>query len=866
MRAIVEDLYCHRDDRALSGTEQYFVSCFLQPSFIGKLDSLDVERFAGHAELPDDSYDTVTAFKAGWILAFDDNVLRFLLSQIEQLNVRRALSGIHGQFTGKFLRHLGAPERLRAQQQKILSFAKHVRLLDLFRTLQSFLLTIQERQGSYFLDDDEIRPSSVPLDLGSYYETFRRNRSGSAVFIDLIGFTNKTREVFFGAARGSAARDMEQSERGELAALALERLFQVRKELQQYDGRPEGFEGDAILDIFPEPLSALRYVNRFRANYRDNRLVQFRPFSQAVKNPFAQEGFRVGIATGDYTLVNVPDIDSSGELQVRLRAIGPSINKASRLNTGKRGVTEQFITSTREQSGDGKRDPLQLFQVQVVDEDLNNTGICIDVHTLDELMAVVLREELPCWMPRGDMTFEIDGRDAVPSLYTFDLIIHDVEHRTVYALRRLPRVPRLKGLNRSESVVIEVLPFSVEDYQHFVTEDRRLAADAGDSVVTPESSVSSGSRLEEEGHLSAELPEYLFGRSGRQDAASTPAPAPEADPSDAWSAEPVDEERLSADSLEEVLGGDGRVSLDASFADSDEDLVSGSWDAVDPATSTGPNTEEEWDDAELHKYMNDVLDAIGDEISEDVSEDVSVDRAAFDGPLDLPGAEPVAANSGPVADTEAATAETEPERPVVPAPAESGVAPSDASRPSAWIEEMPDVDGLDGLAAPEADFSEDSWVPSARSTAAAATSPDDEMGVLGPLDDAFAARLAQLRGKDKPGTGGDAAVSVDGPLGRGELQQALEDYHYVVRVLEGKQEVLFGRLVGSSLFDLHQYVLPSRPGAEPEFDQALQLFLEDKVREDFLPYSTRYGDLPADASEPVPVPLDRAFTVLRGIG
>ena len=859
LRAIVQDLYTHRDDRALSGTEQYFVTKYLRPTVLAKLDSLDLERFTGHGDLPDDGYDTVTGFKAGWVLAFDDDVVRFVLSQIEQLNVRRALGGIHGQFSGKFLRHLAAPERLRAQQSKILSFARLIRQLDLFRALQSFLLTVEERQGSYFLGDDVIRSSAVPLDLGSYYETFRRNRSGCAVFVDLIGFTNKAREVFFGRSQGNAARDMEQSERGELAALALERLFQVRQELLAFGGRPEGFEGDAILDIFPEPLSALRYVNRFQANYREHRAVQFRPFSKPVKNPFAQEGFRVGIATGDYTLVNVPDIDPGGDLHVRLRAIGPSINKASRLNTGKRGATEQFVTSTRDRSKGGDPDPLDLFNVQVLEDDLNNTGICIDVHTLDELREVAQREGLPCWMPRGDFTFEIEGNDAVPKLYRFDLIVHDAEYDSVYALRRLARVPRLKGLSQSESVVIEVLPFTVEDYRQFIVEDRRLAEQQDEVGVGSTASLSQELKAEGSDHLSAELPEYLFGRSQESDPGGELGRS--GDHGLAWSNESVERDRVSADSLEEVLGDEGRLSLDGSFADSDEDLGDGSWgDVPETAPQQPDDAEEDWDEAQLHEHMRDVFDALSDDHSEDTGD------ALFDEPVGrVEGDSGVVASAPNGPDEQQEVAETVQEAPPLsPLGLEDVVEEEfvEPSRPSAWIEEMPDADAIGGIVAPDPDISEDSWDPGPARVAAMA--PDDGVDVLGPLDDEFAARLAQIRGKSQPGCEADKSVPHTATVGRRDLRRILKDYHFAVRVEQGKQEILFGRLVGHSLFDLHQYTLPTQPGVSSEFDRALQLFLEDKVREEFLPYSTRYGELPADASEPMPVPVDRAFTVLRG--
>lgn len=867
-RAIIEDLFQHRDERALSGCEQYFVTQFFDEEALANADGLDLKRLPEYSPALEADAEARLSFKVGWSLVFRDEVLRYLLSQLEQINVRRALTGKHGEFSSKFLRSLSTPERLRGKQGRILELARQVRTLDLFETLHSFLAEVTEKRGTYFLGEDQLRPTAVPLDLGSYYETFRRNRAGTAVFIDLIGFTAKARDLFFGRSHGSAGQDMEKNERGELAALALERLFRARQDLGAFGGRPEGFEGDAILDIFTEPLSALRYVARFRANFQDNLEVQFRPLSKAVKNPFAMDGFRVGIATGEYTLVNVPDLDSSGEPNVRLRTIGPSINKASRLNTGKKGAMEHYLTLTREDVREQTNDPFDLYRVRVLDEDLNNTGICLDLTSYDELKTLVRLNDLPFWLPHGDRTFEIGGRDAGPRVYEFDLVFHDPDNRDVFALRRLPRVPKLKGLSRADSVVTEALVFSEEEYLEFL--DKELIHSDEHTSPVASSSPSGFAEGQEDlastadvvGHyggargddlggqlgddmgeeLSSTLPGYLYGRPSDADQPVTATSEPKGDLS------PAQEDEQAATSMD-------RFSLDVSLGgleDSDdlgpaadswsdledsEDAISGIAESAGPdsVVSEEPSeertAEEEWSDRELQTYMRDMLQALESDDSDSVDAVDSVHE----------------------------TRQTA-----------SGVDPAEA-----WQETMtePDLDAISAEPMPPP-----SSIPQIGATRPAAAPPppapalvDAAPGgsLLGALDDGFALRLAHLLelGDDEPPPWDDGTSPLPpqqpdpNAFTAEDLERTLRGYHVVVCPQGGESEYWFGRLVDGTLFDLHQYVLPGDAAGDDA--AALRQFIHDKVEEGFLPLGARYGKVPVDGPAPQPIPMPAAAAILR---
>ena len=911
LRAVIEDLYQHRGDRALSGTERFFITQFFGAEEVEHARALGLGGLPGHGDVDGDDAASLS-FKLGWSLVFRDEVLRYLLSHLEQINSRRALTGQLGRYSKAFLAELEAPVELRKDEARILTLARDLRALDFFDALHGLQVDVEERRGGYFHGADELRKSSVPVDLGSYYELFRRNRSGTAVFVDLIGFTAKTRELFFSTSKASVAGDVELHERGELAALALERLFRVRQELGEFGGKPEGFEGDAILDILPDALSALRYVARFSESYAENRRIQFRPFSRPVANPFAQEGFRVGIATGEYTLVNVPDRAETGEATVRLRAIGPTINRASRLNSGKRGG-DAFLSARGEEVRAEESDPLGLFEVTVREEVLNNTGICIDRSTFSELREMVRRERLPHWLRGTDMTLEVGGRSAVPAYYRFELLFRDPETDSVFAVRRLTSVPKLKGIERSDSVVFEVKVYREEDYLDFLRRDERAAATnpGGASPVTGswETPPPPQPAMPEE-HLAAELPDYMYERShgrpknkagtsdtfvGAEPAQQPKAPVVEEAPPGAppsvlqalTNDEPVSLEREAAgsdveesggldSSLEQwALGEEGHLA--ASTADgsvADAPLAGGS-ESGDP--------EEDLDDDELQAYLTDFLNKF--EGMEDEEESAGEDSGgpagdealfvpfASDGvssdPDEVPGDGPGKAAPGPPAGEAPvgppATAPTPPPfGGVAVEPSEESLT-APASRESESLSWPPP----DGQA-----WGEESPLPASDGPDPLPPPPGPE-SLLGVLDDAFAAQVRDLLKPATPPEKIEAPVvppprdpprtdKLD-PLARPDLEQLLTDYYMVVCGSGSSTEVWIGRLFREKLFDLHRYPISPAMGGGIDIDQVLELFLRDKIDENFLTFGTRFESIPEEGSAPVPLPVDQAERVLEAL-
>lgn len=356
---------------------------------------------------------------------------------------------------------------------------------DFFQALKA-RLRWSTRQGEKVLCEGRpLDGDTVVVNFDSFYEIYRRSRYGTAVFFDLVGFTDRTkaltRELKEAASRGD-------KERFSLSAVSLgiQRIFSIRNQLQLFGGIPQGFEGDAILDIFPRALDALRYVAAFSDNYHKNRLIRFRPFERPTENPY-HDGFRVGLASGDYSLISI--IGRSNELSAQKaseRAVGHTINRASRLNSGKKG--DAFLLGESEEDGQQDADdPFSLFRVRVSRKnELNNNGIASFEDTFKEIREQVKANAFPWYEPPTRQGGLVAGR--IPRLrnYDFELIFEEPRTKGVFLVRRLGRRPELKGLEDEINTVYEYVMLDAAAFINLLEQDAQHVPVSRPVVNQPE--------------------------------------------------------------------------------------------------------------------------------------------------------------------------------------------------------------------------------------------------------------------------------------------------------------------------------------------------------------------------------------------
>ncbi|MFM7204447.1 MAG: hypothetical protein ACKO6N_27045 [Myxococcota bacterium] len=326
---------------------------------------------------------------------------------------------------------------------------------DFFAALRGRVRMVQKLDQQLVMEGRPLDSSVVVVNFDSFYEVYRRSRYGTAVFFDLIGFTDRTkaltRELKEAAARG-------EKERYSLLAvsLSIQRIFSIRSRLQSFGGIPQGFEGDAILDVFPRALDALRYVAAFSDNYYKNRLIRYRPFERPVDNPY-QEGFRVGLGTGEYSLISI--VSRTNELvaqKAQERAVGHSINRASRLNSGKKGDAWQLTEAQDDDAVVDTPDPFGIYRVRISKKhELNNNGIASFEETFLEVVEQVKQQPLPWYEPPSRQGGLIAGRVPLMRNYGPEFIFEDPRTHNIFLIRRLERRPELKGLEDEQLTVYE---------------------------------------------------------------------------------------------------------------------------------------------------------------------------------------------------------------------------------------------------------------------------------------------------------------------------------------------------------------------------------------------------------------------------
>ena len=353
-----------------------------------------------------------------------------------------------------------------------------------------FLNTLRHRLRNLDVQGDQMSSEGRPLDkrnsplnLDSPREIYRRARYGTAVFFDLIGFTDRTKHLMRQAQTAKGGGEVAELS---LMSLSVQRIFAVRTELEHFGGIAQGFEGDAILDIFGQSLLALRYVSRFADNYTKHRTVRYRPFEAPSENPY-KDGWRVGLASGDYTMISIMARTSEGRGDhVQERAVGHTINRASRLNSGKKG--QNFYLDVEEDSQlkhQQQQDPLGVFRVQVNEKrELNNNGICSYRETFEEIRNQVKQENLSWYEPSKQRGTLVAGVEPRFGAYQFEFVFEDRDTSKIFLIRQVPVSPRLKGLEDEEVVVFEYLIHTKEEFLAFVEAESKLKSKDRDVILS----------------------------------------------------------------------------------------------------------------------------------------------------------------------------------------------------------------------------------------------------------------------------------------------------------------------------------------------------------------------------------------------
>ncbi len=809
LRAVAEEAYLKRGTGQASPAEGWLLDRFVTDELLEKAGRLDL---ADAGPTSSDSGDSEEfSHRVAQLLCLQPQAADYLLSHLELFGASRAVAKRY-ELKKDFLRRLKNPGELASSRGPYRAVLEGLLRWDFLNTLRGFIRDVEQQPGGRHAHDGRsLRASVVPVELDSEREMYSRRRHGTAVFLDISGFSDKATHLF-------GAEDADS----DFGALCIRQLLQVRRTIGLFRGRPQYFADGLLLDVFPRALDALRYVGLFRAAFEQNRHVHPRPWDDARGNPFA-EGLRVGLATGDFVTVTIPKEEAGEEMT---QPVGPVIAGARSLVAP---TAEDPVGPLEEY------DPLEVFDVRTTASGLANRGVVSLSQTFREVAAALRLEGLAVWT-RAEPDVIVAGRKIAMKNYRFELIFDDPATGQVVLVRRLEHQP--PGLADAPGGLFEYLLMWPDAFQTFLdrvheTERhqpalRRRRLGGGPSgpasrptrrpVVPPRRAATLDGPQPVLAEPPPALPAQALNLPGEEDfqfpdadAASEieqrlglslqePVPPPPPDTSDDFTVPSAAEVVVPEDDLS---GG-----FDWNWSDGSED------DLTNPTQPGGPALPDPDD------VLSDLL--AGDPQGLDLGAVSGGEPASED--LDWSPEEPPSA-LGPSLD-----------KLRLPTP--------DEPIPAMPYDEEP-ISGVTTLPG-----------------AAAAPS------LLGSLDEEFARRLGEAE-QEAIRQSQARARPVQGPSAEGgprkeRLRVPRPDFHVLFKDYvyfwigspgEHGSELAVGRRYRDVFFDLHRF----RPPEDGEWGvpEAIQAFLRSKIRTNFVPQSLSYEALPEGAGELFPLSIAR---------
>ncbi len=867
VRAVVEEAYRHAGAAKASSAESWLLGRFATDAVLEKAGRLDVADATSSVSHEGEDFPS----RVAWLLSLQPEPVDYILSHLDALGASKLVA--KREDLGKeFRASLKTPSALAPLVPGYQEVQRAVLSWDFLSALRGRLLAVEEDGGGRMTSAGRaVRSGARPLDLASPDRIRDPERHATVVSVDLGEFSKKVASQILGAEDRSAPDP-------DFAALCLRQLMSIRNNLGVFRGRAESFAGGVLTDVFPRALDALRYVTLFQAAVERTRLLRRAPWAEARANPFAV-GLRAGLATGRIADLALPGRADDEGVASRWYAAGPLLDAAAELASSRGGSGGPSVSASQliQAQLSGVHDPLQVVRVHAASGRLDNRGLCSFGQTFREIAAAVRIEGLPTWTPegRGDL---IAGRRVVLKNYRFEMIFDDP------ATGRIVLVRQVEGASLSPSAaaggegLYEYVVLWPDAFQTFI--DRVMELERHQPVMA--------------NRPSREVRRPVDSRPVAGD--SRPVPDAEADPGKAALA---------------ALGGADQLGADADLG------ALNLPDAADfrfSAQQTSDDLEARLGLALGHDGLG-AFGAAGDLSNDDLGWDLSGPLALPDlegeslvpgdhtppdlGLLDGLGAPPTPPKAHPAIHSAYDPVEASGE--VLARLGGGAAAPRlalDETAPGFGLstEELLPLEGVGGA--------------SSRRVTGSHAPVGSAPSLLGALDNAFIDRILAVEGRPPrrppptreavasqvsapapdapppaPAVRRDSEASVPAlqrawgpkppPIGPApeRLSVPRPDFHVLFRDYvtfwvgeEGKDGswIAIGRRYRDVFFDLQRFDTPlDRPGFA--IDDALEAFLRGKIRENFVPQSLSYEELPPGAGPRTAVDvaqLERAFAAI----
>jgi hypothetical protein len=416
----------HERDTAGDGNSRtsWFFDRFSGPELLTKASCLEI----GGEE------DGSLGARIAWLLSLQEDSVRYLAHHIEDFRPgRRVPRAVKGRFkTSAAVLQVLEP---------YLEVCREVLRWDFLNTLRGFVEPVETRAGLLSLRGDVLEVGTSAIDFAGTGELIPRRRRGTCVATEIAEFTETVEAMLL---QGEVEdRTPVAAADGDFAALCLQAVYAIRSNLSAWKGTAQSFSEGRTLDLFDRALDALRYAVVLREHVLGRREQAPGPFRTPRANPFSR-ALRIGITTGDYAAVAIPDPWSGRNRWDATRATGPLVADAYSL----------LIDAPGLRPGKNDSDPLGIFNVAFEHGDLHNEGICSGQGTFDEVVGRLHAERIPAWTPTsGDV--RIAGESMELGAYRLELVFEDEVIERVVLVRRLPGLPGVTDGSLYEYIAME---------------------------------------------------------------------------------------------------------------------------------------------------------------------------------------------------------------------------------------------------------------------------------------------------------------------------------------------------------------------------------------------------------------------------
>ena len=669
---------------------------------------------------------------------------------------------------------------------------------DVLNTLRGLLHPVTREASGWVEGARRLRSSAAVLDLAHPGTVFSRRRHGTVLAWRLVGFEPALR-------RRAEVEGLDLPSGDDFAALCLRRILAARELLPSSGGRPDGFDRGIGRDVFPRALDALRYALALRGALDAEQHVQVGLVHPPAPNPFAR-AIRLGMAAGDYIDVQIPSELGSPQP----RAIGDGPDGAVSL------VEQPDGPDLAGRIAVDEYDPLEVFRATVTAGALVNAGFVSNERAFREVLASVRLDGMT--HAAQDRDAVIAGRAVDFKNYSFELVFDDPVSRRIVLVRRVSEPAIISGL---EVPVFEYIDMDVEQFVSF--HDRAADAARHQPVVrrsAPSARAPNPPADRAAPRAQPKRPVRSSRGAGRSSRSPAAASVPDLAIPDAGAFLVG-----TGSSSNDVLGGKLGLSFeDGPPTDDSGGFLSGLFGRSEDSGAAWPPSE---------GWLSESSDNVGAlPAGPGLQEDFTA----------LVGDPPTPAPDASFADSAFDDFSLGDPRPAARTPAAVGALFDFSSESGA-----------------------DPSFPEPESTESSSTSgawPTAEGSLLGALDAGFLGRLADAapdvapqvasrearRKKSTPAAPRPEPVRVARP----DFSALFRDY--VVFDIRALGEVAIGRRYKDVLFDLHRF--PRSTGSEAARQKVLDEFMRLKVRDNFVPRSLSYDEVPEGAGTLHPLTID----------